>query len=353
MPNPLTLILGILHSLTYDFLMRIPPTSRRTFLSRGSLATTSLVSSWMLSLPQSIVAATSDSPLRFGLIADIHKDIIHDADDRLQTFITAMSKERLDFILQLGDFCIPKPENQKFLEIWKSYQGPRYHVIGNHDTDGGYTRQQTVDYYGMPHRYYAFDQGGFRFIILDGNDRPADHQSGYPRYIAEDQHEWLRAQIEASKTPIVIFSHQSLENQSGVQNGANIRATLEQANDKAGFRKVIACFSGHHHRDYVRQINDIVYPQINSASYFWVGNRFQHLRYSEKIDQRFPNIKNTVPYREPLFAVVEIDAHRGHLGIQGRQSSFVGPAPWELGESKEYWKAQSLGPQISAWKMPI
>ena len=51
-----------------------------------------------------------------------------------------------------------------------AYGGPRHHVIGNHDMDGGFKREQTVAWYGMPARYHAFDHGGVRFITLDGNE---------------------------------------------------------------------------------------------------------------------------------------------------------------------------------------
>ena len=327
--------------------------SRRRQFLKQCLTGSSLFAMTTIPLPRLLSATNAPSSVRFGVITDVHKDIIHDADQRLQTFVDEMSDQSLHFIAQLGDFCIPKVENSGFLEIWNRYRGPRFHVLGNHDMDGGYSRDQAVTYLGMPDRYYAFEQGPIQFIVLDGNDRPEDHTSGYPRYIAADQQEWLRAQLEQATKPVIVFSHQSLENKSGVQNGNSIRKILETANQSAGFRKVLACFSGHHHRDYVRQINNIVYPQINSASYFWVGSNFQQIRYSPAIDKKFPYIKYTVPYQSPLFATVEIDLKLGFMRILGRQSEFVGPAPWELGETKEYWNAETLSASVSSWKMPI
>ena len=107
--------------------------------------------------------AKSSEPLRFGVIADVHKDVMHDADQRLQVFIDTMNKQQVDFVLQLGDFCIPTPKNLGFMKIWNSFLGPRYHVLGNHDTDGNETdhperfqREQTVEYWGMQRRFYSF-----------------------------------------------------------------------------------------------------------------------------------------------------------------------------------------------------
>lgn len=325
--------------------------SRRTFLRGTSLG----AASYLAASPGWSREEAPGKPLRFGLIADVHKDIMHDADRRLQAFIDFMKGEAVDFIAQLGDFCVPKDANQGFLGLWNQFPGPRYHVLGNHDTDGGYQREQTVAWWKMPARYYSFDQAGTHFVVLDGNDRPADHKAGYPRFIAPDQLEWLRGDLAATQLPTIVFIHQSLErpDKGGVQNGPDVRRILEGANQAAGRRKVVACFSGHHHRDYVRRINDIVYPQINSASYHWVGGDYQRVRYSKEIDAAYPYIKYTVPYRDPLFALVTIDHARGAMSIEGRKSSFVGPPPWELGKDREAWEANTLTPHVSDWKLPI
>jgi hypothetical protein len=45
---------------------------------------------------------------RFGVISDVHQDIIPDAADRITAFVAAMTKARADFVVELGDFCIPK-----------------------------------------------------------------------------------------------------------------------------------------------------------------------------------------------------------------------------------------------------
>jgi len=332
---------------------------RREFLKSSILGGASFVTTWPVLANDQVKNTDPSRPLRFGIIADIHKDVMHDADDRLRVFIEHMTREKVDFVLQLGDFCVPKEENLGFLKIWNTFKGPKYHVLGNHDTDdngqGPTTRERTMAYWGMPARFYSFDRGGVHFVVLDGNDRPADHKSGYPRFMASDQLEWLRKDLAATKKSTVIFVHQSPERpeDGGLQNGAVVRGILEQTNRDAGFRKVVACFTGHHHRDYVRQINNIVYPQINSASYYWVGGNFIRVRYSKEVDAQYPYIKYTVPYRNSIFALATIDPGRGFLKIEGKRSEFVGPAPWELGETKDYWDAKTLTAGVANWKMPL
>ena len=58
--------------------------------------------------------------VKFGVFADLHVDIMHDAKERLEKFLEDCLKENVDFIVQLGDFCYPdknrkcvcKPENR-------------------------------------------------------------------------------------------------------------------------------------------------------------------------------------------------------------------------------------------------
>ncbi|MBN2130672.1 MAG: metallophosphoesterase [Sedimentisphaerales bacterium] len=290
---------------------------------------------------------TSES-IRFGVCADVHKDLMHDADQRIEAFVGRMNQRKVDFIIQLGDFCRPYAHNNGFMAVWNSFEGPRYHVLGNHDTDGGFTREQTVTYWKIPAKYYAFEKGGFHFIVLDGNDKTDPPQPGYARYIGAEQQQWLRRELENTPLPTVIFSHQSLEDPGGIANGEAIRKILEDANQAAGRKKVVACFSGHHHIDYSREINGIHYIQINSMSYFWVGGNYQHVRYSDEIDRDYPWIKYTVPYRDPLFALVTVQSD-GTIRIEGTQSEWVGPSPWDIGYPRD--KKDRVVPRISTRRL--
>ena len=137
----------------------------------------------------------------------------------------------------------------------------------------------------MNSRFYSFDHKGVHFIVLDGNDIPVGHQSGYPCYIAADQISWLYENLKQTNAFSIVFVHQSIEREmdGSIKNGSEVRNLLEKVNHQAGFRKVIACFSGHHRRDYVRWINNILYSQINSASYYWIGEDFLEVRYDSNL----------------------------------------------------------------------
>lgn len=301
------------------------------------------------------VQGASVSELRIGVCADPHQDIMHDAPDRLRRFIDTAKQERLDFIIQLGDFCRPYEKNRGFLDIWEDFPGPRYHTLGNHDNDGGFKWSEVLAFWKMPERYYSFDRAGWHFVVLDGNEiKPGKRAPGYPRYVGPEQREWLRLDLQKTQAPTIVFSHQSLEDPDGVENGPEIRAILEQANQEAGWRKVGASMSGHHHIDFATQIAGIHYLQINSMSYQWLGEKFQHVRYSAEVDKAYPYIKYTAPYRDSLFAILGLSA--AGLKITGRRSEFVGPSPWDLGLEEVNDSSRSrerMVPWISDRALPV
>ena len=294
------------------------------------------------------------TPIRFGICADIHLDTVYDGKQRLQTFITAMQSIKPDFILQMGDFCGPKPGNEKLLETWNRFNGPRYHVIGNHDTDGDYTKQQVVDFWKMPHAYYSFDHKGYHFIVLDGNDPWAsrDPRNKYWSYVGDEQLSWLENDLEKSTSPVMVFIHQGLDNDiGGVENAVQVRAAFDRHNSKTGTKKVQLVFSGHHHQDYYNCINGIHYVQINSMSYKWLGAGYEHVPYSEAVNKEFTWTKFTAPYKDPLWAEVAIDAS-GKIKITGKQSTFVGETPKELGRPL-YPDGYAEVPYISARELTL
>jgi predicted MPP superfamily phosphohydrolase len=301
---------------------------RREFLYRLSNLGGAIILPWSISSGQEI---NTNNKLRIGLIADLHHDIMHDSMERLSTFIKQANSSEADFVLQMGDFCVPKPENKELLNNFAGFNGPSYHILGNHDMDGGFSCEETMEFWGMREKYYSFNFKGLHFVIMDGNDPNPEPWEGYNRYIGKEQQKWLREDLEKTNLDTFIFSHQTIENEEGgVANFLDIRKILEEVNKSKKKGKVVACFSGHHHTDYMTSINDIYYIQINSASYRWVGDDYQYVRYSKEIDEKYPWIKYTIPYKDPLFTFLEIDP-AGYLTLEPKSTEFVGPGPEEMG----------------------
>ena len=289
---------------------------------------------------------------KFGLVADVHQDLIHDAPQRMEQFVEAMEEQQADFICQLGDFCIPRTRNKDFLARWNAFSGPKHHVIGNHDTDGGFTTQQTVEFYGMPARTYSFDCQGVHFVSVDTND-PGDDNPKLKKYVNRKQLEWIRDDLKRSKYPTIFFSHRTFDNPNDLQNITEVREVLEQHNEKSKDTKVLACFAGHLHRDYVREINGIQYVEINSASFFWLGMDLAHKSYSGEIHKAYPALKGTVPYKDPLWAYVTVDLNQGVINIKGKKTEWVGPTPWELGASEQRCDLKKVVPWITSNKINL
>ena len=320
--------------------------SRRSFLTTGTLA----AATW--AMPR---LGAADAPrTRLALISDVHQDVIHDASARLTAFLDQATAWKADGIMEMGDFCVPKPANRAFADLFAAHPGPKFHVIGNHDMDGGFKREQVVAFHGMPARYYAFDLGAIRGIVLDANDKPPGHKSGYPSHIEDDQLAWLEAELAKADKPVFIFSHQSLERPDCIKSQEKARAIIHAAKSAEGSRKVAACLNGHWHLDHAREIDGIPYIHVNSSSYYWLGDKFKRERYPADVHAAHPWLASTAPYRDPVFTLLDIDPAAGTFSLTARASAWVGPSPQELGFTSTAVELAWIAPRQSAragkWK---
>ncbi|MCE1198051.1 MAG: metallophosphoesterase [Marinilabiliales bacterium] len=294
--------------------------------------------------------------IRFGLCTDVHIPTMHDSESRITRFIDDMKKAKPDFILEMGDFATPDPKFARCFEIWNSFPGPKYHVIGNHEMDGGYKREQTMAFLGMKSSYYSFDQNEFHFIVLDGNDKKNPEAKGYKQFIGAAQAEWLRQDLAATRYPVVIFSHQGLvEYQSedetyGVENWKDIRKMLNDHNNSHPGKRVVACFNGHTHYDDAVLIDGIWFITITSMSYHWLGEKYAHPTFGVEVDKHFKWIQYTAPFKDPLYTIVEITP-KGLLKVAGKKSQWVGATPAELGYQKS--RLPFMRPEITRRRLKL
>ncbi|MFC3197141.1 metallophosphoesterase family protein [Parapedobacter deserti] len=298
----------------------------------------------------SVLASTSADGrfgrIRFGVCTDVHQDLIPDAERRLAAFIEEMEREKPDFIIQLGDFCFPDEQNTNFMQIWNSFSGKKLHVVGNHDPEGDYTLTEVMDFWGMESPNYSLNLNGYHLVTLNGNDVNPEHEIPwkYERYISKEQLDWLESDLNATDLPTIVFCHQGLDNPKRIENALFVRTLFERVNQHAGFRKVQLVFSGHHHLDYHNVINGIHYIQINSMSYNWQGDNYAESPYPESVNKQYPLLKYMAHYKDPLWALIEID-ESGRLTLTGRSSTFFGKSPQALGKPR-YEYAYPVVPHI-------
>ena len=185
-----------------------------------------------------------------------------------------MNAEKVDFLIELGDFKDqdrPPVEQQtlSYLEtiedVFQQFDGPTYHVIGNHDVDSisksQFLARVTNTGVGRDRSYYAFDSQGLHCVVLDANYKAdgTDYDRGNFDWtdanIPPHQLAWLRDDLAAASTPVVVFTHQLLDGSGSVyiNNASAVRKVLEESG------RVLAVFQGHHHAGSHNHINGIHY----------------------------------------------------------------------------------------------
>jgi len=228
--------------------------------------------------------------VRFGIITDVHYADRESANwryydqsiNKLNEFVNKMNREEVDFIIELGDFkdqdIYPNEANTlKYLttieSVFKRFNGPTYHVLGNHDMDGITKIQflERVENTGIAKdkNYYSFNQKGVHFIVLDGNysadgkDYNRDNYTNVESWIPKDQLNWLKEDLKTNKLPAIVFIHQLLGDSKGMkksaQNAPEVRKILEQSG------KVLCVFEGHVNSERHSVINHIHYYSFIST----------------------------------------------------------------------------------------
>lgn len=287
---------------------------------------------------------SSTKIIRFGVCADVHQDYFYGVPSRMQKFIDEMNEEKVDFIIQLGDFCFPKKENDEFMRIWNSFNGPKYHVIGNHDCEVS-SKQVFMDYVDYPadKPYYSFDIEGFHFVVLDlnfglKNGQIVPFNANYGKISANDfenvtyindlQYDWLEQDLKKTNKRTIIYSHQPINR--GLRNPERFDKIINDAN--SSYKKVVVAFSGHNHQDWLEIKTGVYHWQINSMVYNYCGNEcFNEDRYTPEILAKYPVMKKSFPYEDPLYTIIELDPVNKTIKSMEKNSKFVAPTPDELG----------------------
>lgn len=270
--------------------------------------------------------------VKFSAFADIHHNpgaFLSNAPERLAKIQQRALKEKVDFIVQLGDFCHAPAREAAFVKEFSSFQIPSRHVLGNHDCDGN-TFAETLEAYGLKSGHYTFDAKGFRFVVLDTSFLAEDGphfekgnqykvKGGERGFISREQLAWFRDTLMGAPCKCVVLSHQSLERDNiGVGNLPAVRKIINEAN-VAVPHKVPLCINGHFHRDFLRIRDGVAYFDLNSASQDWYGTG--HKAYPKELCAKASLLSKTIIWNDPIHAVITL-SDDGWLKIDGMTSSF-------------------------------
>lgn len=285
--------------------------------------------------------------VRFAVCADLHTEFIHDAPARMRAFLDAAEGAGCDFCVSLGDFCPPggrgcDGHKREILDMIAASPLPFYHALGNHDMDEN-EKDAVLDFIGQEQSYFSFDAGGVHFVVLDscyfedgtGDVRDYDHgdykrtPSGYRiSVLPERELAWLKDDLARTKFPAVLFSHHSLiESRASIGNCESLREVIERAP-----QGVLLSLCGHEHVDRVEEKNGVYYACVNSMAYYWAGGAYEHSTYGDVIERDFPLLRQVFPWRDALFAIVEIED--GEIRLRGVRSEIVGAEPAALNFAK-------------------
>lgn len=219
--------------------------------------------------------------LKFGVVTDLHYADIdtlgtryyRDALAKLEACVAEINHNCCDFMVELGDFkdMGHTPEDSlKFLQdieaVFAGFNGPRFHVLGNHDLDNISKNQfmSLIENSGIEPgaTYYSFDCRGYHLVVLDANYHPdgTDFGNGnfdWPEaWIPQFQLDWLENDLRKTCLPVIVLAHQMLDKGTGlhyVDNAAQVRQILEADG------KVKAVFQGHNHKGGYSLLNGIHY----------------------------------------------------------------------------------------------
>ena len=248
--------------------------NRRAFLKNGSL----VLAAGCLQAARPASAfpdETAADVLRVGLITDLHyadkppagSRHYRETLDKLAEAAERFERARPAFVAELGDFIDAAdsvPLEQRYLRrINREFQAistDRHYVLGNHCVDT-LTKAEFLAGVEREHSYYAFDRGGFRFVVLDSCFRSDGEPYGRRNFQWTDPNlppaelEWLAADLKATERSVIVFAHQRLDvsNDHAVKNAVDVRRVLEESG------RVLAVFQGHSHHNDHREINGIHY----------------------------------------------------------------------------------------------
>ena len=239
-------------------------------------------------------ADRSETPVvRFGMVTDIHyadldpdkapcgvvgRRYYRESLRKLGEAVALFNTRGLDFAIELGDFKDDSGGREPTLahldrieEAFSRFNGPRYHVAGNHDFDCVTDEEffSRIPNAGVTSKtgYYSFECGKVKFIVLNAcfDSKLQPYSCNNPwndANVPPDELAWFESELESAKGNVIVFCHQRLDNVAEpnhiVKNAAAVRSVMERSG------KVRGVITGHQHRGGMCMINGIPYYSLRA-----------------------------------------------------------------------------------------
>ncbi len=226
-----------------------------------------------------LCGALAMEPLKFGVIADIQycdaassgSRYYRNSLQKLEEAVEELNAEGVRFTVNLGDLVDRDASRnlEPVLARLAKLENGVYNTTGNHDYGDVQDNGWLYGMLGMPASYYAFSEGGWRFIVLNTNEiasysnmrngseltlmlrkikyenRPngADYNGG----VGAKQRRWLERELkkaERREMNVLLFSHHPLCGVRGLTALDDVEVLELLSRYSTIVRGVI---SGHHH----------------------------------------------------------------------------------------------------------
>jgi Icc protein len=284
--------------------------SRKRFLKHFGVSGASLLLP-SLSLTATSTQATPKSASRSLTVAHLTDIHVQAGKESEQGFAYSLQTanaypEKIDFIINGGDSIMNPATNMSRSTVksqWTLFHSilkqnntlPVFHCLGNHDLFEwaspnrfhASAKQWALEEYRIPLSYYAFEQGNWKFIVLD-SIHGRNTVPGYYAKLDEEQRNWLEQELKRTPenqficivTHIPILAvctlfdststnseHWSIPNNTLHADARDLTALFYK------YPKIKACLSGHIHMvDHVNYLGIDYFCNGAVSGSWWKGN---------------------------------------------------------------------------------
>ena len=302
--------------------------------------------------------------MKFLLFSDFHHYpgvFMRGGFEDLDLILKAAEENKVDFIIHAGDLTHGPDKHLEFVNKYNDFHIPTYNCLGNHDTDHT-SLSDTLKLYKMERGYYYFDNKGYRIIVLDPNyckingeyiHYDLGNYYAFPEardWLPPEELIWLENTIAASAYPCIVISHESFERDAdGVHNMYDVQNIFNKANKKKP-NSVLMVINGHHHRNFVRILDGIIYFEINSSNYDWVDKA--HNCYPEELTEKYKCLSNCVTYTSPIYGIITVNGTT--VTCEGTESElFMGVTREMTGNPKCDEAGRMVTPKVESFKISL
>jgi alkaline phosphatase len=262
-------------------------------ISRRSLLRTTSIAVVGGSFSLASLASELQSPpkVKAGLVTDVHHADVdargtrhyRDSLAKLNLAVAEWRRQEVSFAVETGDFVDAPSNTTQDIELgylrtvdaaFRKVHAPTHYVLGNHCLNA-MPKEVFLSEVGAAKPYYSWDQGGWHWVVLDACNRKDGVSYEPGNFVWTDteipgaQREWLKADLERTQLPSVLFVHQRLDLPRGdnyaIWSSEEIRGII------AASGKVTAVVMGHSHRNFHVEMDGVHYL-VTAATVEGKGN---------------------------------------------------------------------------------